>query len=79
MSRQILTPSVRLRAKRLGTSYHVLVPAQWKCLPELRLLSQMMFDAHVERDENGHVCLVFEKVPDTMRGSNDRAYYERAN
>ncbi len=60
-TKEVLTNTEKIELKKSGTSYSLRVPMQWKkTLPCLRG-SPLIFDAHVEKDDNGKILFVFEK------------------
>ncbi len=59
--REVLTAPEKIELKRYGTSESLRIPRSWrKALPQLQ--GDLLFEARVERDGNGKVFIVFEKV-----------------
>jgi hypothetical protein len=62
--REVLTDDESIELKRQGTSDMLRVPAFWrKSFRELKG-SSLIFEAHLERDQNGGIYIVFRKIPD---------------
>jgi antitoxin component of MazEF toxin-antitoxin module len=59
--RERLTNPERIEAKKTGGSEVVRIPASWiKTIPQLK--GHLVFDMHVERDKNGKIYIVSERV-----------------
>ena len=59
--REILSTVEKIQVKRSGNSDVLRVPASWRdSFPQLAV-DPLIFEAHVERDLNGRIYLVFRK------------------
>lgn len=59
--REVLTAPEKIALKKSGTSESLRVPASWRrTIPALQ--GPLLFEARVEKDENGRIYVVFEKV-----------------
>jgi len=58
--REIISNTEQIGLKRSGTSDTLRIPAHWRrSFPQLR--GAIIFEAHVERDVDGRIFLVFQK------------------
>jgi hypothetical protein len=59
--REIISNTEEIELKRAGTSDMLRVPASWrKSFPQLSG-SHIIFEAHIERDLDGRIFIVFQK------------------
>jgi hypothetical protein len=66
---EALTTHETIQLKKVGNSDVLRVPAGWRnTLKELR--GPLIFNAHVERSQNGTIYIVFEKINQSAATQN---------
>jgi hypothetical protein len=66
--REIISNKEQIELKRSGTSDMLRVPATWrKSFPQLKG-TNIIFEAHIERDTSGRIFLIFKKERSSPSG-----------